>query len=302
MLLDFTIAPRQYNRDYVNYRRGFVNDAQAKSQSDDLPPWHFPEQAAAFVLALGFFTTIGPFGTFEMPFLWRLSYWFMALGAGWVFVSCSLVGLRQLGYVHTDAPALRVAIAILLAALPTAVAVLAIESVMRPTDGPFWNLKTMAYVALVCLVIGGVVYGFVRHRFTRPETAPASGPDTAPHSGPAEPPAHATFLRRLPPQLGSDLISLSSQDHYVEVTTENGRELIHMRLSDALHELRDFPGQQIHRSHWIAARAFRGLSRENGKLMAHLSDDRRLVVSRSFTAAARDMSPVMPPAALKNLE
>lgn len=131
---------------------------------------------------------------------------------------------------------------------------------------------------MVCLVVGGAVVAYVR-----------------PHlSAPLRIPTYVTFLKRLPPKLGTNLISLSSQDHYVEVITEKGRELIHMRFTDALHELRDYPGQQIHRSHWIAEHAFGGLTRENGRVMAHLSNGRSLTVSRSFTAAAREMAPAVP--------
>ncbi|WP_372886452.1 LytTR family DNA-binding domain-containing protein [Shimia sp.] len=282
-----------------------MKDTRAKPKRQDRPPWHLPEQAAAYVVATGVFTTMGPFGTYAMPLLWRLGYWAMALGAGWVFVSLSLIGLLRFGFVHSEAPVARVALAILVAALPTAVAVMAIETQMRPTGGPFWNFEILGYVALVCLVIGGTIYGFLRPRFRLPSDpdttaprpgAPATGArvpptDNTPEASVAEPPAHAAFFKRLPPRLGGELISLSAQDHYVEVTTNKGRELIHMRLSDALHELRDYPGRRIHRSHWIAEGAFQGLSRENGKLVAHLSDGRRLNVSRSYSAAAREMIP-----------
>ncbi len=295
----------------MNSRLGFVNDAKAKTEIDDRPAWHLPEQAAAFILATGFFTTIGPFGTFEMSFLWRVSYWVLALGIGWFFVTVSLMGLRRFGIVHADAHVAEIGGAIILAALPTAVGVLALESLMRPSEGPFWDLGIMLNVAVVCLVLGGLMFGLVRSRMTNPkapelaETSEAAEPleviETSEAAEPLEvieppapitPPAHAAFIKRLPPPLGAELISLTSQDHYVEVTTEKGRELIHMRLADALHELREYPGQQIHRSHWIAARAFQGLSRENGKLVAHLSDGRRLNVSRSFNTAAREMVPV----------
>jgi DNA-binding LytR/AlgR family response regulator len=78
------------------------------------------------------------------------------------------------------------------------------------------------------------------------------------------------------------------------VTTARGRDLIHMRMADALEDLGDYPGQQIHRSHWISGHAFTGTSRDNGRLMAHLVDGRTLPVSRSFAPAVRRMAPVRP--------
>ncbi|SHJ15536.1 transcriptional regulator, LytTR family [Shimia gijangensis] len=258
-----------------------MNDKKEEPQLHDRPVWHVPEQAAAYVMATGIFTTLGPFGTFEMPFFLRAAYWALCLAAGWVFVSASLLLLRRPGFIHVNAPALNFAMAIALAAIPTALSVMAIEAFLRPKPGGIWQLKILLYVLLVCLIIGGAMIIYIRPRLNAPLRIPT----------------YMTFLKRLPPQLGTELISLTSQDHYVEVTTEKGRELIHMRFADALTELRDYPGQQIHRSHWIAARAFQGLTRENGKVLAHLSDGRTLTVSRSFTAAARDMTPPAPKSA-----
>lgn len=254
-----------------------MNDKKFQSKLSDRPAWHLPEQAAAYILAIGIFSTTGPFNTYSMSFLPRVAYWALALAAGWVFVSASLLLLRRTGFVHANASIRNFGLAISLAAPPTAFFVLILEALLRPSDRPFWQANVLFSVLIVCLVVGGVVVAWVRPRLNAPLRIPA----------------YVTFLKRLPPQIGTDLISLSSQDHYVEVTTEKGRELIHMRFADALRELRDYPGQQIHRSHWIAARAFSGLARENSKVMAHLSDGRTLTVSRSFTAAAREMTPAV---------
>ncbi len=65
------------------------------------------------------------------------------------------------------------------------------------------------------------------------------------------------FLRRLPQYLGKRLISVSVNDHYVEAVTNRGKHLVLMRFGDALDELRDAGGMQVHRSHWIALRCSR---------------------------------------------
>ena len=244
----------------------------------DRSPWHWPEQAGAYVLAVSIFTTLGPFGTFEMPFGWRLLYWALALASGWVFVASSIMTMRGRGFLHVDAPLARFAIAIIVAAPPTAMVVLLLESLLRPENGGFWKPEVFFYVAVVCLAVGGAVVAYVRPRFTLP------GRD----------PTYPEFFKRLPPHLGTNLISLSSQDHYVEVVTDKGTELIHMRLSDALEDLKDYPGQQIHRSHWIAARAFLGTTRENKRLVVRLSDGRTLPVSRSYATEVRAMTPANP--------
>lgn len=277
MALAFAATSGQNKSTDVKRRLHFVNDKPKQSTKAERPAWHLPEQAAAYVLATGIFTTLGPFGTFEMVFWLRVIYWALAIGAGWIFVSSSIMAMRHKGWLDHESPVTRIALAIIVAAPPTALVVMALEYLLHPEDGPFLKPRIFLYVAVVCLVIGGSVVAYVRPRLVRPVKLPD----------------YMIFMRRLPPHLGTELISLSSQDHYVEVTTDKGRELIHMRLGDALGELSDYPGQQVHRSHWIAARAFRGVTRENNRLVVRLSDGRSLPVSRSFAPAVREMTPTL---------
>ncbi len=96
------------------------------------------------------------------------------------------------------------------------------------------------------------------------------------------------FLKRLPRRLGTGLMRVSSQDHYVEVQTQMGKELILMRFSDALDELSGSDGLQIHRSHWVSRDAVDGVERANGKIVLRLMDGTVVPVSRSYKSAAQD--------------
>ena len=69
--------------------------------------------------------------------------------------------------------------------------------------------------------------------------------------------------------------------------TSRGRELILIRFSDALSELGDTVGTQIHRSHWVARAAFETLVTKDGKLLARLKDGTELPVSRSFAGEVK---------------
>ncbi len=69
--------------------------------------------------------------------------------------------------------------------------------------------------------------------------------------------------------------------------TSRGRELILIRFSDALSELGDTTGTQIHRSHWIARSGFEALVTKDGKLLARLKDGTELPVSRSFAGEVK---------------
>jgi DNA-binding LytR/AlgR family response regulator len=92
-----------------------------------------------------------------------------------------------------------------------------------------------------------------------------------------------TFFSRLPFELGTGIISLSAQDHYIETTTAKGTTLILLRLKDAIEELAGSDGMQIHRSHWVARSAAVRLRRSGGKLV----DERQLPASRTFGPTVR---------------
>lgn len=296
--------PRQNNSVYAKRRSNFVNDTsrQSAKQSTNAqkPAWYLPEQAAAFVLALGIFATIGPFGTYAMPYLPRLAYWALALSAGWLSVSLCLSILRRLPPLSTATPLMRLGLAIVLATLPTAIAVFWVEAMLRPGEvaPSIWVL--LFDVAVICAVVAGAVY--LHHLASGGEIAPEAEIATGsiqsdavlPDAIPPDMTPNNAFYDRLPARLGTALISVSSQDHYVEVVTDQGRTLIHMRMADVLDGLHSGAGQQIHRSHWVAARAFCGLSRQDGRMVARLSDGRALPVSRSFAAASRAMTPIGP--------
>lgn len=96
------------------------------------------------------------------------------------------------------------------------------------------------------------------------------------------------FFKRLPHHLGTELSYLSMQDHYVEVVTSKGKEMLLMRFSDALAELEDYDGLQIHRSHWVSKEAVAGHKRIDGKLFLQMVDNTELPVSRSFQSQVKE--------------
>lgn len=58
---------------------------------------------------------------------------------------------------------------------------------------------------------------------------------------------------RLSPRFQGDIVALESEDHYVRVHGRDGHsELLLMRLRDAIAEMDGSPGEQVHRSWWIA--------------------------------------------------
>jgi hypothetical protein len=98
----------------------------------------------------------------------------------------------------------------------------------------------------------------------------------------------APLLARLPLEKRGPLVSVSVSDHYVEVTTTKGRDLILMRLSDAILECEGAAGMQVHRSHWIALDQVSSAKRVGDRAILTMSDGREIPVSRSYISAIKD--------------
>ena len=109
------------------------------------------------------------------------------------------------------------------------------------------------------------------------------GPDRP--DRPAEP-RSASFLDRLPVQLGRDVVYLKVSGHYLEVVTTQGSGVILQRLMDAVRELGG-RGMQTHRSYWVAHRHVRYFVRRDRRTMLHLTGDYEIPVSRTFLPEVR---------------
>ncbi len=84
------------------------------------------------------------------------------------------------------------------------------------------------------------------------------------------------------------LVSLTVQDHYVEVTTSKGISLLLMRLSDAIAETAPTEGLQIHRSHWVALNQIENVRRQGDRAMVSLKNGEELPASRSNLKQLKD--------------
>jgi DNA-binding LytR/AlgR family response regulator len=127
-------------------------------------------------------------------------------------------------------------------------------------------------------------------------TAPTADVAEAPGRAPAlpEPGADAVpaafppaLLSRLPPGIGSDIIALETEDHYLRVHSVGGSALILMRMADAVALLDPRLGTQVHRRWWVAQAAVAGVRTEGQKLSLCLIDETLVPVGRTFSAAAK---------------
>ena len=228
---------------------------------------------AGLALVLG---VSGPFGTFESlgPGL-RLPYW-----AGVVFGTYALGAAIALLLVdRLDRDGAHVVWCVLrggaLVGLPVAGFLM------------LWNLPFLGWRGLSTQIAGTSLLGaFVVSWVVLGLRAMLFGPN-GPLGASPENSAAPAILQRLPLEKRGALVALSATDHYVEVVTDRGRELVLMRLSDAINETAPAQGLQVHRSHWVALERVRGARRRGDGALLDMGAGLEIPVSRRHMGAIR---------------
>jgi hypothetical protein len=226
---------------------------------------------------------IGPFDSGAMPAAPRLFFWVSFILVGYAIFR-PVAAVSEWVTDETRIPRwLAIVLTATVAALPLAGLIAFALGGMRITDFWFGDRFAILYgqVALV-----GIGIHLLMLLVTRPSATEAPAAPPVDETRPAAP-GDSPFLRRLPPALGRDLLSLQMQDHYVRAETALGGTLVLMRFRDAVEELGG-AGLQVHRSWWAAFGAMEALERDGRSARLRLSDGRLLPVSRAFLPAVRE--------------
>lgn len=112
----------------------------------------------------------------------------------------------------------------------------------------------------------------------------AAAPMVTPIAPPADQaPADAGFIALLPPAIGTDLIAIQADLHYLQVRTARGRATVLATIATAERALGEL-GLRVHRSHWVSLRHVARLARTARGNVLILSDGSRVPVSRRRAA------------------
>ncbi|CDN48636.1 LytTR family DNA-binding domain-containing protein [Neorhizobium galegae] len=242
-----------------------------------------------FTLVILIFVVTGPYGTLERMTLGvRLGYWLIVHAVTWTIAICLSIMAEILLRNRINHTLARMMIGSLVAALPIGFALGAIDFAFF---GHWTEMETGFHRALfalpLCAVFCLLTYTAMHRQIAEISTpAPPASPSPAAAQA-AWPVSEPEILARLKPQNRGAILRLSVEDHYTDVVTTRGHELVLLRFADALKELGATPGLQVHRSHWVADAHVETLKRDNGKLVLMMKDGTEIPVSRTYMDAVR---------------
>jgi len=230
----------------------------------------------AFGAIVALFVFTGPFGTIDrLGFAERLGFWLTVHFVTWSIALSGVALVSVWGGGTARIGLLQTVIGCCLATpfIGLAVGLLRTLFLGDPITGAsvFWQTVQAFPVA--------ITIGFVAYFFFHPTQSPKSGSEMRDPD--------ARLLLRLPPAKRGELLYMSMQDHYVEIVTSKGRELVLLRLADAINEAGSATGIQVHRSHWVAFSGISSIKRDGGKSSVVMSDGTELPVSRTYAKALR---------------
>ncbi len=249
-----------------------------------------PRLWLVFAIVVALFAATGPFGTFDRLALpMRTLYWLVLHAFAWTLAlaAISLGNLALAG--RLEPPLVRMLASAAAASIP-------IGGVISLANTAFFGKPLgiasfpgdVATALPVTLALAWLTSLSMQGDETRSDlSAAARETGRRERDGPVET-AHTALVDRLSPDKRGCLVRLEVQDHYVLVVTENGREMLLMRLGDAMREVSG--GMQVHRSHWIAFDSVEALERDGGrnpKLTLRMKDGAAIPVSRSYAADVR---------------
>ncbi|WP_298300888.1 LytTR family DNA-binding domain-containing protein [uncultured Erythrobacter sp.] len=253
----------------------------------------------AIMTAIGLFLgVLGPFGTSDLPFTVRLLSWlaFAYIGYACYRPMAPLVEWAERA-LHLPSIGLWIAAAAI-SSVPMTFLVLGIGNLRNPFHWPGLDIALTSYFYV--FMVGGAVtllFNILGLRGSGEANGPVhseASAEAATNPPPQEPTASSQqvqsspLLDALSPVLGSDVIALQMEDHYVRVHTALGSEMVLMRLRDAIVHISDIEGRQVHRSWWVARLAIEDVRREGRNVRLVLPGGLEAPVSRAQVSELKD--------------
>ncbi|MDU8927085.1 LytTR family DNA-binding domain-containing protein [Alisedimentitalea sp. MJ-SS2] len=242
---------------------------------------------------------VGPFGTYELMSFWeRAVFWTLDVLGG-LLIIVPILHVFYYSRLAAFIPSFpRFLIGVAIGAVPTAAYITVLfgtvgQKLEISTEFPLLLMQVTVFSTLLLLtefVLWPMVFG--PHKGS-PAGMNVPGTTDEPKTACAS--TSAALLSRLPDEhAGAQVVSISMQDHYAEVTTTQGAALILMRLGDAIDLMEGCPGARIHRSHWVAGEFVKGIEKTGRKTEVRMRDGRRLPIGNTYLKAAQQQLGIGP--------
>ena len=233
-------------------------------------------QYALIIVVMGaVFSFLGIYDSDTMSPRASFGFWTATMAAGGL--AMLLVEPWVFGRLLRDRhPALQLSVIATLISLPLTIAIAGFNTSFRFDLHPVnWLLQFFSVLMIaIIIVVGNYAFKHVRSGTT------ARDPGPSPIGG---------FLERLPLRYrDAELYAVSSEGHYLRIHTNRGEEMILMRLSDAVRELAEADGLQVHRSWWVAKAGIADVKSRNGQRTLILKSGNKAPVSRTFVKALKE--------------
>jgi len=96
------------------------------------------------------------------------------------------------------------------------------------------------------------------------------------------------FLERVQPKAhAEDVLLLKAEEHYIRIILEDREELVLYRFSDAVSELGEQLGYQVHRSYWVSFGSIERIESGDRKITLHLKSGHTVPVSARYQEIVR---------------
>lgn len=96
------------------------------------------------------------------------------------------------------------------------------------------------------------------------------------------------LLRRRPAGLNGVIQYLQMEDHYLRIQTDEGSDLVLHRMGDAVEDLAETDGKQVHKSWWVSHAIVDEIRNENRKRIVVARDGTIIPIGRSFENSLRE--------------
>lgn len=151
------------------------------------------------------------------------------------------------------------------------------------------NIRVVELFILVSLLISFLSYRILGLKFSdrTPEEKAAAFNAKGELGSCYANPSICAVQAKIPVHKRGIILSMIAHDHYVQINTDKGSELILMRLSDAVDICESENGIRIHRSAWVSREGIKTLKKEGRRTLVVAPCGRELPVSRSAESSLR---------------